>query len=212
MTWRRVIAVIGGSAIAAGLGIGASIAYFYYHSDTVGHALIHSVQVQMAQAQKAARAHPTTAAHCAAFSDSVTRAQGIIEAPAISMTAPVLADDGDPQLSVAVGHVTGSAWPGGAGTGVLVAHDVSYFSRINLLQPGATVKFVTPCVTYSYRVTGHQVVASGSPLYSSPNQSILVLETCYPLDALFLAPQRFLLTTQYVGSHSNVPGATPAGA
>jgi sortase A len=202
---RQVIATVGILSIVAGALIFASIAAFYHHSNSVGHALVRSEQSQIHRAKKEAAAHPAAAPHCPPFSDSATGPQGIVRAPAIAMAAPVLANDTDQQLSVAVGHIAGSAWPGNPGTTVLAAHDVTYFSRINVLTAGQTVQFVTPCFTYQYRVTGHQIVNTGSPIYSSPGQSLLVLETCYPLNALYFTPQRYLVDAVYTG-------ARPVGA
>jgi sortase A len=190
-------------AIVAGLAIGANIAWFYWHSDTVGRALERSEKARIAQAS---RQHAAGVADCPAFSDTSTGAQGLLEAPAIALEAPVVAGTGDPQLDVAVGHLPGSAWPGQGGTAVLAAHDVSYFSEIDHLATGDLVTFVTPCTTYQYRVIQQQVVQSGSLIYSGQNRSLLVLETCYPLNALWLTSQRFLVTAQL---EESVPSGAP---
>ena len=110
----------------------------------------------------------------------------------------MLGGDGDTQLSVAVGHVPGSAWPSQPGTVLLAAHDVTYFSHIDDLTVGQSLSFVTPCATYDYRVTGHQVVKSGTNIYSNPLQNLLVLETCYPLNALYITPDRYLVTGELI--------------
>jgi sortase A len=202
---RWILVTIGFVSIVTGLAILGSIAAFYYHSDRVGHALVGSEQSRIDRSKREAAAHPTAPPQCAPFSDSAVGPQGIVRAPAIHMAAPVLANDGDAQLAVAVAHIGGSSWPGNPGTVVLAAHDVTYFSRINVLTTGQMVEFETPCFTYLYRVTGHQVVPTGSPVYSSPGQSLLVLETCYPLNALYLTPQRYLVDAVYAG-------ARPVGA
>jgi sortase A len=207
---RQVIGTVGIVSIVAGTLIFVSIAAFYHHSDTVGHALVRSEQAKIHRAKHDAAAHPATALQCPPFSDSAAGPQGIVRAPAIAMAAPVLANDGDQQLSVAVGHIAGSAWPGNPGTVVLAAHDVTYFSRINVLTTGQTVEFVTPCFTYQYRVTGHQVVTTGSPIYSSPSQSLLVLETCFPLNALYFTPQRYLVDAVYTGARAVGAPVVPA--
>jgi len=196
----RFYVALGLSCIGVGLLIVGNIAWFYYRSDTKGAALVRQEHAAIAAAgQYVAKGQAPAAKVCPPFSDSSNDPQGLVEAPGISLQAPVLAGDADAELNVAVGHVTGSAWPGQYGTAVLAAHDVSYFSEIDNLHAGDGIEFVTPCETYTYRVTGHQVVARGSPLYSPKQQSILVLETCYPLNALFLTPQRYLVTAQYTG-------------
>jgi len=65
------------------------------------------------------------------------------------------------------------------------------------------IDFVTPCQTFTYQVTGHQVVQKGSPVYSPSTESLLVLETCYPTNALFLTDQRYLVTAQLVSVRLN---------
>ncbi len=134
-------------------------------------------------------------------------------AGSIGMNAPIVAGTDDPQLNVAVGHLTTSVWPGTGGTVVLAAHDVTYFSRINLLRPGQLIDFTTPCHTYIYRVTSYQVVATGSPIYSYSNRYELVLETCYPLNALFVSSQRYLVYAEQVAilpTGGRVPASLPA--
>lgn len=192
---RRLLTAAAVVAILAGVAIGAHIGWFYLRSDTVGHALVQRERRDIANAGN----HPSVAS-CSGFSDTATGPQGLVEARTIGLSAPVVAGTGDDQLDVAVGHLTGSSWPGGGGTTVLAAHDVSWFSQIDQLHGGSTVEFVTPCTTYRYRVTGHRIVQTGSPVYSSPDRSVLVLETCYPLNALWLTSQRYLVTAQLVSS------------
>ena len=131
---------------------------------------------------------------------------GLIAAPAIGLQAPVVEGVGNAQLDVAVGHVPGSVWPGQLGTAVLSAHDVSWFSRINHLHPGDTVTFTDRCQTLRYRVVGDQVVRSGSPLYSTLAPR-LALVTCYPLNALFLTPQRYVVEADLVSVSDHGAGA-----
>ncbi|HWE66219.1 MAG TPA: class D sortase [Acidimicrobiales bacterium] len=190
------------SLIAAALLIAGSIGYFYYHSDTVGRRLVNNEQAKITATRRAVAAKPSTQVNCAALSDQNTASpQGLILARTIGMRAPVLGGDADAQLNVAVGHIPGSSWPGQPGTVVFAAHDVSYFSQITGLSVGQLVQFATPCATYDYQVTGHQIVRTGSPIYTSPLQDLLVLETCYPLDALYITPKRYLVTAKLTAVH-----------
>jgi len=184
---RRITIGVAAVAILGGLGIGVHIGWFYLRSSTQGGALTKQFHHEVKKVQ-------TTHASCTALGDSVPGPQGLVEARTIGLNAPVEAGEADGVLNVAVGHVTGSVWPDEPGTTLLAAHDVSYFSQIDKLQVGQTVTFSTPCITYVYTVTGHQIVAAGSPLYSTSSQSLLVLETCYPLNALFITSQRYLVT------------------
>jgi sortase A len=95
-------------------------------------------------------------------------------------------------LNDAVGHVRASAWPGQPGTGVFAAHYVTWFSGIGRLNRGDKIRYVTPCRTYTYRVTSHRVVRAGYPVYNTAIPTV-VLDTCYPLDALYLTNTRYLV-------------------
>ena len=98
----------------------------------------------------------------------------------------------DPQLDIGVGHVPASSWPGFTGTDVLSAHDVTWFSHIDRLSVGNSISMVTPCHTFDYTVVSHSVVNAGSPIFQSTHGR-LVLVTCYPLNALVITPQRYLV-------------------
>jgi sortase A len=76
---------------------------------------------------------------------------------------------------------------------------VTWFSRIAQLRPGNEISYVTPCWTYSFTVTSHTIVAAGSPVYTT-GAALLVLETCYPLDALYITSDRYLVYASLVGS------------
>ncbi len=121
------------------------------------------------------------------------RPAGLVEAPSVGLDAPVAQGDAESQLADAVGHVPASSWPDQVGTTVLVAHDISWFSRINHLRPGQEVAFVGRCATRWYTVTSGRVVRAGSPVYNTTTPR-LVLVTCYPLDALFLTSERYEVT------------------
>ncbi len=138
---------------------------------------------------------------------------GLLEAPAIGLLAPVLQGTGDSVLGEAVGHDPASAWPGQVGTSVFSAHDVTWFSSIGKLKPGNEIRYVTPCRTYTYKVASHAVVTAGSPVYNA-RIARLVLDTCYPLDALFITSTRYLVYADLISSaptHATAarPGSWP---
>jgi sortase A len=208
---RTLYVAIGVAAVVGGLVIEATIGWFYVHSAVVGGQLLRQESHAIAGAHHEGR-KPRHGASCSTSADPPGAPQGLLEAPTIGMRAPVLAGDGDTQLDVAVGHVPASAWPGQPGTSVLVAHDVTYFSDIGQLTPGSSVEYLTPCATYLYSVTGHEVITAGAPVYSDPARSVLVLETCYPPDALYFTDQRYLVTATYVSTSDSGERAAPVEA
>ncbi len=117
---------------------------------------------------------------------------GLLSIPKLGVKAPVESGTTDQVLNDAVGHFDGTAWPGQHGTSVLLAHDVSYFGHLGSLQPGDQVSYQSGCTTYTFTVTGHQVVKNGAPIPSVPGTAV-VLDTCWPTDALWYTPDRYLV-------------------
>lgn len=233
---RRVLAVASLTALAGGIAIGVHIGYFYWHTHQAGGNLLRKEQAAIAAGgggsrlashggefdQPSLRPHsapstsPRTTATCTNSTRNTTPAtgqpEGIVEAKSIGLEAPVIQGTNDAQLAVAVGHVPGSVWPGPSGTVVFSAHDVSWFSNIDHLTPGSQVSFVEPCKTYVYTVTRHAVVEAGSPVVNTVRPS-LVLDTCYPLDALWITPKRYLVYADLTqvkagGRTTQLPAAT----
>lgn len=117
---------------------------------------------------------------------------GVLTVPRLGVEAPVESGTTDAVLNDAVGHFDGSAWPGQSGTAVLLAHDVSYFGRLGSLVPGDRISYGSGCDTYTFTVIGHQVVKDGAPVPSLPGKAV-VLDTCWPTDALWYTPDRYLV-------------------
>ena len=100
---------------------------------------------------------------------------------------------------MAVGHDPQSVWPGLNGAAVFLAHDVSYFVHLNQLKAGDVITYRTACNTVKFAVTGQQVVAAGSDVANTTAPS-LVLDTCWPPNALFFTPDRLLVRATEVGA------------
>jgi LPXTG-site transpeptidase (sortase) family protein len=188
---QRVVVIVACLSIASGLIIAGSIAVYLHRSSSTGRAAV--------QREQKAIAHVRASGACvhSASDPPVTTPDGqfidaVLRVPKLGLVAPVLQGDDDPELDIGVGHVPDSSWPGFTGTDVLSAHDVTWFSHINQLAVGDSISMVTPCHTFSYTVIGHSVVNAGSPIFQTTHGR-LVLVTCYPLNALFITPKRFLV-------------------
>lgn len=203
-----MLLVVSGAAIALALIVGGNIAWFYYHSHTRGAKLLKQAQDQIDR-QRSAGAGKA----CRDPAAPATDPAGIVGSASIGMKAPVVQGDGDSQLAVAVGHDPDSVWPdAGHGTVVLEAHDVSYFSSIDHLATGSQVTYQTPCHTYVYTVTAHQVVERGAPVANTSAPS-LALVTCYPVDALWITSKRYVVLADLTsvrsgGSTIELPAST----
>jgi sortase A len=196
--------------IVAAVAIATSIGWFLINSSVRGTALIGQERRSIAAAADngtgACQELPGSVAGSAAGSGP----RGLLEIPVLGLVAPVLQGTGDAVLNEAVGHDPGSAWPGQPGTIVLAAHDVTWFSSIGRLRPGDVLQYITPCRTYSYQVTAYHIVRAGSPVYTTA-ASRIVLDTCYPFDALYLTNSRYLVYADLTSARPTHPlTAAPA--
>lgn len=167
------------------------LAWFYVHNRTGSSALL-------SQALQRIDATGT--------GNSCTPSQGAVGElviPSISVVAPVVEGDGQVQLSDAVGHVPASVWPGGNGTPVFVAHDVTWFHGLANLHRGAEIEYVSHCRAEVYRVASAKVVTRGTPVVNSAKS--LALVTCWPLDALWFTNKRLLVMADAAGGTARVP-------
>ncbi|MDA8193519.1 MAG: class D sortase [Thermaerobacter sp.] len=119
--------------------------------------------------------------------------------PNIGVTAAVVQGTGESQLLAAPGHFVGSVLPGQPGTSVVAAHNATYFRQINQLKPGDRVNVTTRQGQFVFAVTTHEVVGANQGLPDS-TEPTLALEACYPLDALYFTPDRFVVFARLVAS------------
>jgi LPXTG-site transpeptidase (sortase) family protein len=166
----------------------------------------------------AEQAKKTATAPCVQSPPQVGQLAGTLTIPAIGLKAPVEEGTDDAELNVAAGHAPASVWPGAAGSSVFLAHDVSYFVHLNSLKPGDLIYYQDQCSTVAYLVTGQSVVNAGDPVYNSTTPT-MVLDTCWPTNALFYTSQRLLVsaaedpTAPPLASHTKlVSRHAPSGA
>lgn len=217
----RSLAVLASIAsIVAGLGIAGSIAKFLVGSSIRGSALERQERhaIAAAGADGVCQTLPSiqgdpagSPGKGAGAAQSTTTGEGLLEVPTLRLEAPVLQGTSDSVLGEAVGHDPASVWPGNPGTSVLSAHDVTWFSGIGKLKHGDLIRYVTPCRTYLYRVSEHHIVPAGSPVYTTAAARI-VLDTCYPFNALYLTPNRYLVYADLISARPTHPPSAPPPA
>jgi len=119
---------------------------------------------------------------------------GKIEIPRIGVTAIVREGTDDATLSLAVGHVLGTARPGEKGNAVLAGHRDTFFRELRNIRLDDTVRFVVPAHSYEYRVVWTQVVAPDElSVLDAGEGEELTLVTCYPFYYIGRAPSRFIV-------------------
>ena len=206
---RAAVTALGVLLVWGSLGFTGYAAGWTLHKD---HAQSVLLRQATAHGDRSATATPQP---CVQAQPATGQLAGVVSIPTIGLRAPVEQGTGDTQLAVAVGHVPASVWPGEAGTSVLLGHDVSYFVHLDALHPGDLVQYQDRCSTVEYRVTGSHVVPAGSPIDNSSGPT-LVLDTCWPTNALFYTSQRLLVDAVEVsggqGGRRGPTGPTPTAA
>ncbi|CAG4906163.1 class D sortase [Acidithrix sp. C25] len=124
---------------------------------------------------------------------------GVLQVAKISLTAPVQQGLGNSVLDISIGHDPLTPWPGPTTTALFAAHDVSFFSHLSQLKPGDTITYTVPCATYTFAVTGAVVTKPGASVPISKGGGV-VLDTCWPPNALWYTPDRYVVTARYVGT------------
>ena len=192
---RRVgVTLLGVVLLFAAVFAGSYALAHQEHQDHAQAVLLGSERAAMDKI--AAQSH---GASCQVAGVSPGQLSGILTVPALNLSAPVEQGTDDPELNVAVGHDAQSVWPGVDGAAVLLAHDVSYFVHLNQLKAGDVITYQTACNTVKFEVSAKQVVPAGSPVSNTTGPS-LVLDTCWPPNALFFTPDRLLVRATEVGA------------
>jgi LPXTG-site transpeptidase (sortase) family protein len=176
----------------------AAIAYplwWNQRSETTGNGLLRE-HLMRHQTSETSRCTPSLPSR---YSRSV-HLDGILEIPSLGVRAPVLQGLSDPVLNVAAGHDSTSPWPGGPGESIIEAHDVSYFARISALKRGDRVIWVDACTELTFRVVATEILAPGAEIFPPPAGRGLALITCYPTNALFWTPDRFVVEAEMVSA------------
>lgn len=179
--------------ILVGAGIFAHIRWYMHHAGAAAAKLKQGVTRETVKAVQ-------PGGKCVAPPPSQgngSSARMLIDIPAVSLSAPVVAGTAESQLDVAVGHLDASSWPDQGGTVVLEAHDVTFFRELDRLKQGTAIQLSAPCRSWAYTVSEHRVVAAGTPI-TKTSQPRLVLVTCWPTDALYLTNKRYLVVADMV--------------
>lgn len=208
---RKIIFSIGALLVLAGLGLALRIPYFYIHAHAVSTNLLRQMNPPLQPPSVANNTRstaltvtnePFTPSVPLALPSSATLL-GEIKIPQIRVTAPVLQGTDDVELNIAVGHLPTSAYPGSPGTSVIAAHNATFFRHIDQLKPGATIQIQTKDSVFTFSVVEAKIVHVGDPVLNTALPS-LVLESCYPLNALYLTPERYLVTAKFVSAKTNL--------
>jgi sortase A len=126
---------------------------------------------------------------------------GEIQIPKIGLVHPLYEGVTLTVIDHGPGHWPGSAVPGQLGNAVFAGHRVTHthpFLRINELVPGDDIIFKMDNGTFTYKVTGHQIVTPRDVHIVDPTpDATLTLFACHPPHQ---AIQRYVVRASFVSS------------
>ena len=93
-----------------------------------------------------------------------------------------------------VGHIEGTAVPGGLGTLGLAGHRDTYFRPLRHIQNGMDIRVTDATGTYHYEVDSTEIVLPEQvDVLAIRERPELTLVTCFPFDYVGAAPKRFIV-------------------
>ena len=124
---------------------------------------------------------------------------GRLSIHALGISVPVTAGVESESLLRGVGHVEGTAFPGGLGTVALAGHRDTYLRPLEHIAQKMDIEVTDRSGTYHYQVKSWEIVAPEDvDVLSIRDNPELVLITCYPFHYVGAAPKRFVVHAQLV--------------
>lgn len=124
---------------------------------------------------------------------------GRLELPAIGLRVPVLENYDAATLRRGVGHVPGTATPGGLGNLVLAGHRDTFFRPLREVHAGMEAQVITAAGRWRYVVDGTEVVDPDRvEVLEIGERPEMTLITCFPFDYIGAAPRRFIVHAHLV--------------
>jgi len=128
---------------------------------------------------------------------------GRLDIPQLRLSVPVMADYDPNSLLRGIGHIQGTAMPGGLGTMGLAGHRDTFFRPLRRIAPKMDIRVADETGTYHYQVDSTEVVMPEQvEVLEIRSRPELTLITCYPFDYIGAAPKRFIV-------HAHLLSASP---
>ncbi len=119
---------------------------------------------------------------------------GRMEIRALKLSVPILSDYETKSLRDGIGHIPGTANPGGLGTMGLAGHRDTYFRPLKDIRRGMDIRISNRSGAYHYLVDSTEVVQPDAvEVLDIQSRPELTLVTCYPFYYVGSAPRRFIV-------------------
>ncbi len=124
---------------------------------------------------------------------------GTLRIRSLGLSVPVLEDDGTESLLRGLGHIRGTALPGGLGTVGLAGHRDTFLRPLQKVAPSMAIELTRGTSLYRYVVDSTEIVHPDAVrVLDTANTPELVLVTCYPFHYIGAAPLRFIVHAHLV--------------
>ncbi|ADW69049.1 class D sortase [Granulicella tundricola] len=119
---------------------------------------------------------------------------GRIEIPQLKLSVALMDNYEAADLLKGVGHIPGTAMPGGLGTVGIAGHRDTYFRSLRGIKVGMGIELSDATGTYHYSVDSTEIVKpSQIEVLDVRQRPELTLITCYPFNFIGEAPLRFII-------------------
>ncbi len=150
--------------------------------------MVQAREARIAMAAQASSSKPAT------VQDGETHVLGQLEILKLGLIVPIVDDYDAQRLVRGVGHVPGSALPGGLGNLVLAGHRDTFFRPLRHVQIGMVIDVTTRGGRYQYKIDRTEVVTPDRvEMMDIGEQPEMTLITCFPFDFIGPAPKRFIV-------------------
>ena len=132
-----------------------------------------------------------------------------LEARRLGIDRPILSDASGRTLAFGLGHLSGSALPGDAGTSVVAGHRDTWAAFLREIRVGEEILIRTPRGARRYRVTESTVVGEPDLRLTDGDEAgtpadRLLLTTCWPFDALHRGPLRYVVVAEAIDGRGSI--------
>ena len=124
---------------------------------------------------------------------------GRLAIPRLRLSAMVREGTGESTLTVALGHIPGTALPGEMGNVGVAGHRDTLFRSLQEIRKHDLIRFETLAGNHSYEVESTEIVRpDNTSVLRAGRYPELTLVTCYPFYYVGAAPDRFIVRARLV--------------
>jgi sortase A len=128
---------------------------------------------------------------------------GRLDIPALSLSVPITGDYDSRSLLRGVGHIPGTAVPGGLGNLVLAGHRDTFFRPLRRVKDGMKIDVTTTTGRWEYLIDSTEIVnPEQTDILDIGSRPEMTLITCFPFDFIGAAPKRFIVHAHLLSAAS----------